>query len=264
MGLVVFAIVVPIYWMVICSLSLPRDIYTRPPNWIPSPLTLEHYRALFAEGWERELLRTIPNSAVVAFSNAALSLILGGVAAYALAKIRPKGRLFLLFAILGIQLIPYIVFAIPLYLILSSLNLLDRLDSLSLIYCSFTLPIAIWLMYNYFQMIPSELIDAALIDGCSHLRALVRIVVPISTPALIATAVICFIGAWNDFLFALILTSSVSARTAPVTLAGFIGKYRVGFTGMSAASLLVSIPPVLLAVTFRKFMVRGLTMGAIK
>ncbi len=161
-------------------------------------------------------------------------------------------------------MIPEVSLIIPLYILASSLDLINKPISLIIAYMSFALPFAIWLMAAFFETVPIELEDAARIDGCNRLGILFQVIVPISTPGLISTAMFVFLLAWDEFFYALIFTSTLASKTVPVAIAEFVGRYVVNITGMMAGGILAAVPPVLLALIFQRYIVSGLTAGAVK
>ena len=161
-------------------------------------------------------------------------------------------------------MIPEVSLVLPLFIIASSLQLINKPIVLIITYMSFALPYAIWLMAAYFQTVPIELEDAARLDGCSRIEILFRVVMPISTPGLVSTAMFVFLLAWDEFFYALIFTSTLAAKTVPVAIAEFIGRYVANVNGMMAGGILAAIPPVLLALIFQRYIISGLTAGAVK
>jgi multiple sugar transport system permease protein len=207
---------------------------------------------------------TLRNSLVVASAVTLISLVVGSLAAYALVRINTPFREGILIGIMGTRMIPEVSLVIPLYILAARLRLLNTPPVLIATYLCFALPFAIWLMAAFFQTIPMELEDAALIDGCSRLKILFQIILPISAPGLVSTAIFVFLTAWDEFFFALIFTSTVAAKTVPVAIAEFTGRYVVDVTAMMTGGVLAAIPPVLLALVFQRYIVRGLTAGAVK
>ena len=161
-------------------------------------------------------------------------------------------------------MIPEVSLILPLFIIASSLQLINKPIVLIIAYLSFALPFAIWMMAAFFETVPIELEDAARIDGCSRLGILFRVVIPISVPGLISTAMFVFLLAWDEFFYALIFTSTLAAKTAPVAIAEFVGRYVVNITGMMAGGIIAALPPLILALIFQRYIVRGLTAGAVK
>jgi len=168
------------------------------------------------------------------------------------------------FSVLSVRMIPEISLVIPLYIIAARLSILNKPIVLILTYLSFALPFTIWMLTTFFETVPEELEDAALIDGSSRLNTLFRVVIPVATPGIISTALFTFLLAWDEFFFALIFTSTVAAKTVPVAIAEFTGRYAVDITAMMTGGILAALPPVLLALVFQRFIVSGLSAGAVK
>ena len=204
------------------------------------------------------------NSMLIGSAVTVLCLFVGSLAAYAFARLDMPFGDKLIFLLLFTQMIPGIAIMIPLYLLVSKINMLDRRTTLVVVYCSFSLPFVIWMMRGYFQTIPSELEDAAMMDGCSRLGALFKVVIPLSTPGLFATGIFTFLAAWNEFLLALVMTQSLASKTMPVALAEFIGRFRVDYGLMCTVGVIACVPPILVALIFQRHLIEGLTAGAVK
>ncbi|RPI94858.1 MAG: carbohydrate ABC transporter permease [Chloroflexi bacterium] len=266
-GIVIWT-VAPYLWLIISSLSLKIDLLTVPLRWIPPRLTLENYYSLFfTRGSEsvnaRLFFHSLGNSAMISLTTMFICLILGVLAAYAIARLRFKGSNMLVLLMMATQLVPPIVLVVPLYVIMRKVDLLDKHLGLILVDISIVLPLVIWLMRGYFASIPSELEDAARIDGCTHLGALFRVILPLSGPGLVSVMIFAFIAAWNEYLYAFIFTN-IDAKTIPVLIGEFSTKLGLEYLRIAAAGVLASLPPILLALVFQRFIVRGLTSGAIK
>jgi multiple sugar transport system permease protein len=259
----------PIFYLVLSSISTRAEILYVPIHWIPQNPTLKNYIEILTPGTATSEVAktfkiTLRNSLVVASSVTVISLIVGSLAAYALSRIRMPARQTLLMGIMGTRMIPEVSLVIPLYILAARFGMLNKPPVLILTYLSFALPFAIWLMAAFFETIPVELEDAALIDGCSRVRTLFAIILPISTPGLVSTALFIFLSAWDEFFFALIFTSTVAAKTVPVAIAEFTGRYVVDVGGMMTGGVLAAIPPVILSLIFSRYIVSGLTAGAVK
>jgi len=262
-GLLVFVLVAlgPILWGVVTSL-LPTSALTNvPPDLDPARLTLGNYGDVLAS--DRSLTRGLLNSAIVATLTAFVALSLGSAAAYALARLRVPGANRILLGVLATQMFPGIVIAIPLFLVFSELGWIDSYPALVLTYLSFSLPIVIWILKGFFEAIPPQLERAAAVDGASTLQIFRLVILPISLPPLFATGVFAFIEAWNEFFFANILTR-INIKTAPLAIAEFAGQYQTLYGQMLAAAVLASVPVVVLAVVFRRFILQGFVEGAVK
>jgi multiple sugar transport system permease protein len=262
----------PYLWTIIGSISYPVELTSKPPHWIPQHPTLENYQKLLqlvsknrvATATRSSLLQNLFYSFYISSLTTCLCIIFGGLAAYSFSRLRFRGRSFWFYLIFGSQLLPFIVLAIPLYITLARLRLLDKLGTLILLYLSFTLPFVIWLMRNYFDMIPKDIEEAAMIDGCSPIGALIRVVLPICSPGLVATGIFAFLGAWNEFFLALVFMSRTQTITLSVATLVFGWTYRSDLSVIATGAAIASLPPVLLALVFQKFIVRGLMGGAIK
>ena len=259
----------PILWLFSASLSTQVELFTVPPHWIPQHPTFQNYLDIFfpsqaASSVPRTFAVALLNSIKIASAVTIICLIIGSLAAYALVRIPFKYNRAIQLSILGTRMIPEVSLVIPLFIIASSLQLINKPIVLIIAYMSFALPFAIWLMAAFFESVPIELEDAARIDGCSRLGILFRVIMPVSVPGLVSTAMFVFLLAWDEFFYALIFTSTLAAKTAPVAIAEFIGRYAVNITGMMAGGILAALPPVILALIFQRYIVSGMTAGAVK
>jgi multiple sugar transport system permease protein len=260
LALLVAYCLAPFLWQVVTSVKPAAELTALPPL-LPTRLTAEHYVAIFAG---HPLLRLIANSAIVALGTTALAMGLGALAAYALAVLRVRGRSVILAVVLSISMFPPIATVSPLFLMLNALGLRDTLAALVLTYSSFSLPLAVWLMASFFDTLPREIYHAARVDGCTAFGALWRVMLPLAAPGLAAAGLLVFIFAWNEFLFALSFTASEAARTLPVGIALFPGLHEIPYGEIAAASVVATLPVVLLAFAFQRRIVSGLTAGAVK
>lgn len=265
-ALVLIITLFPFYWIVNMSLQNSIELYDVPPHFLPPKPTLENFRSILFE--ERGLMRfhqAVINTLSVALLTMCVCVILGSITGYALARLRFKWGIYLLFALIGTQMVPPLTDLIPLYVIFSRfLKLIDTKATLVIGYTGWLLPISVWILYGYFQTIPKDLEDAARIDGCTRMQALFRVVMPLSAPGLAATAIYVFISSTNEFLFAMIFASTYRSKTIPVALADMVGKYQIRYGDMTAGAVIAAIFPVILALLFQKYLVRGLTAGGIK
>jgi multiple sugar transport system permease protein len=230
-------------------------------------LTFIHASGVEAVVGSRAAENTLPgifNSLVAATATAALNLILGTLAGYSFARLRFPGRMPLLLMYLGSRMVPGIALIVPLYLTIKTFHMLDNLVALSLTYLTLTLPFTIWLMKNYFQGIPQSLEEAAQVDGCTWAQMLWTILIPVAAPGLAAAAIFAFMTAWNDYLFAVILTTTMASKTAPVVVAGFVTDVTTARTLMATGGVLAVLPPLLLALMCQRLIVQGLTSGGVK
>lgn len=269
MALVLFFVYAPIAWLVLSSISTRTELLNVPPSFIPAHPTFKNYLDILLPGRTASDVAatfkiTLRNSFLVASVTTIACLLIGSLAAYALARLRLPFKNKLLMSILSVRMIPEISLVIPLYIVAAKLVLLNKPAVLIITYLSFALPFAIWMISTFFESVPMELEDAARIDGCSRLRTLFSVVLPVATPGMISTGLFIFLLAWDEFFFALIFTSTTAAKTAPVAIAEFTGRYAVDITAMMAAGVLAALPPVLLALVFQRYIVSGLSAGAVK
>jgi multiple sugar transport system permease protein len=250
----------PFAWQVLTSLRPQAELATLPPL-LPSALTLAHYEAVFAG---HPFARMLLNSLVVAAVTTVLAVALGSLAGFALAKLRPPGRLVTLAVVVALSMLPPIATVSPLFLMIDATGLHDTRAALVLVYTGFALPLAVWLMAQFFRGVPDELYIAARVDGCSALGVFRKVMLPLAGPGLAATGLLVFVFAWNEFLFALSFTASDAARTVPVAIALFPGIHEVPWGEIAAGSVVATVPVVALAVAFQRRVLEGLTAGAVK
>ncbi len=250
----------PVVWQALTSVKPEADLLRLPPL-LPDTLTASHFEAVLARS---TLVRALANSFAVAVSSSALAIALGGLCAFALARLPIRGKAVILGLVLVTSMFPPIAVISPLYLLVRALGLRDTLGALILTHTTYALPLAIWILTGFFRQLPGELYWAARLDGCGPLRALFSVLVPPALPGLAVAALLVFIYSWNEFMFALTLTASEASRTAPVAIALFPGLHEVPWGDMAAASLLVTVPVLLLALFFQRHIVAGLTVGSVK
>jgi multiple sugar transport system permease protein len=251
----------PFYWLVNISLKTGGDLSTAdlfPPN--PS---LANYESIFQNS---DFTRALANSAIVALVTTFLGVVVGSFCAYALARLKMNYKFLLLGVVLSISTFPQIAIAAPLFRLWSDIGLYNTLIGLVIPYLTFALPLSIYILVSFFREIPKDLEEAALVDGATHFQAFRKVIVPLAAPGLATTAILTFIAAWNEFLLATTLTSSVTARTVPVAISQFTGssQFEVPLGTQSAASVVISIPLIALVLLFQKRIVAGLTAGAVK
>lgn len=259
-ALLVLGTLFPLYWLIVSSLT-PEARLFETPSLVPAALVLDHYRTLFGV---RGFWIPIRNSLVVAGATTAVAVPVGGLAAYALARLRFRGKAPLLAFVLAVSMFPQISLVAPLYVLLRALGLINTYPGLVLPYLTFATPLAIWLLVGYFRQLPRELEEAALVDGAWRMRALVEIVVPLAAPGLATTAILTFLYSWNEFLFALSFTLGPERYTVPVAIALFRGQYQVPWGEILAAAAVATAPVVAIVLAFQRRIVRGLTEGAVK
>jgi multiple sugar transport system permease protein len=269
--MLVFAVLAPFVWMVISSISPQVELTKKPPHWIPEEPTLRRFRALIfgaAEGQSmpvatERFVSALVNSLLISSITTLVCIAAGSAAAYALVRLPVPGKQHFLVGMLGAQMLPIIVIIIPLYLLMQAARLVDTRQGLILLYSGFMLPTVIWIMVSYFQTIPVELEEAAMIDGCSRIGTLLKIVMPLSGPGIVAVAAFTFLSSWNEFFIALIITAS-RAKTITVIVTEFATQFGIDYGLMTTGGVIGSIPPLILAFLLQRYIVQGLTAGAMK
>jgi len=259
-GIIILYCTGPFLWQFITSLK-PDSELTRIPPILPLLPTAGHYITIFGQ---HTFLRIILNSMIVAASTTVLALIIGSFAAFGLGKLKIRRKSLVLGFILSVSMFPPIATVSPLYIIIRALGLRDTVWALIITYTTFSLPLSIWILTNFIREIPDEIYSAARVDGCSRFQAFYRIILPLSAPGFVTTAILVFIFSWNEFLFALTFTSTPASRTIPVGIALFPGLHEVPWGDIAAASIVVTIPLIILVFVFQKRIVEGLTSGAVK
>jgi multiple sugar transport system permease protein len=263
-GLLVVMLVwtlVPFYWMIVTSLKKDREIYGYEATLIPRQPTLEAYQRLLVK---TPFLKYVRNSTIIAVATTLASLVFGCLGAYAIARLRFPGRAMIARGLVFTYLVPPSLLFIPLFAVLSTLRLIDTHEGLILTYLGFTMPFASWLLLGYFRSVPLELEEAALVDGCSRLGTLVRIILPMSLPALAVVAFFAFTQAWNEFLYATVFVNSIEVRTITTGLSLFVIEDVFFWGPMMGGAVLSTIPPVAIYLVFQRWVVKGLTLGAVK
>ena len=273
----------PFLWQVLTSVKPAADLEALPP-FLPGAITLVHYEAIFAG---HPFARLLLNSFMVSALATLLALGFGSLAGFALAKLRPPGRAAALAAVgapacfplanlrppgraatlaavVALSMLPPVATVSPLFLLAGAAGLRDTLVGLVLVYAGFALPLAVWLMAQFFRAVPDAIYIAARVDGCSAAGAFAKVMLPLAVPGLTATGLLVFVFCWNEFLYALTLTSSLAARTVPVGIALFPGLHEVPWGEIAAGSVIATLPPVVLAIAFQRRVLAGLTAGAVK
>jgi multiple sugar transport system permease protein len=251
--------IVPFIWMALASVKTNKEIYDD-FTIVPRALYFGHYVTLMGGKfgiWLR-------NSAIVSIAATTISITLGALGAYALTRLRFSGRRVVALGLIFTYLVPQALLFIPLFQVIATMGLSDTLGALILVYPSITLPFATWLLMSYFRSIPVELEDAALIDGCNRLGVLLRIVLPLSTPAIVVVGLFSFTQAWNEFLYALVITNSIATRTVTVGLTQMLGEDVFYWGQMMAGALITAIPPVLMYILAQRLVIKGLIVGGVK
>ncbi len=250
----------PLLWQLLTSLKPTEELIRLPPI-LPSHLNVQNYANVF-EG--RPVARFILNSAVVAISTTVLSLLIGSLAGYALAALNIRGKKLTLALVLSISMFPPIATVSPLYIIIRALGIRDTYLALIVPYAAFALPMTIWILTNFFREIPVELRDASRIDGCTTFQTFTKVYFPLAAPGLMTAAILVFIFSWNEFLYALTFTTTERAQTIPVGIALFPGLHEIPWGDIAAATIIVTVPLVLLVFAFQRRIVSGLTAGSVK
>lgn len=259
----------PFLWLLITSFKHPIEIFTATPTFLPNDFTLDNYKFFFTGFDERRGIR-VPiqsaflNSIVIALGASLISIFVGTCAAYAIARRRLRWMLGVLVVIIGIRTIPRISIVIPLYLFIQKLGLLDTMFGVMISHITFTLPIATFMMYSFFNDIPVSLEEAATVDGATRLQSLIKIIVPLVTPGLAVAMILCFVFSYNDFLYALVLVSTPNSMTLPVALSQFILQFGIAWELMASIGTLATIPVIIFSFIVQKHIVKGLTLGAEK
>jgi multiple sugar transport system permease protein len=247
--------------MINISLKTGADL-TSGTAYPPDP-TLKNYQSIFQNG---DFTRALLNSAVVSVATTVLALMVGSFCAYALARLRFRGKFAILALVLSITTFPAIAIAAPLFRLWSDIGIYNTWIGLIIPNLTFALPLTIYILVSFFKEIPRDLEEAALVDGATYFQAFRKVVVPLAAPGLATAGILCFIGVWNEFLFSITLTSSSSARTVPAAIAFFTGstQFELPLGTISAASVVISVPLIFLVLFFQKRIVAGLTAGAVK
>ncbi len=256
--IVLFIFLFPVYWLFITSIKSAGDIFSRPPVWYPTEPQLETFGVLFKDGdvW------AIYNSLIIATVSTIVAMVLGTAAAYSIARFKTGGQNLAIW-IISQRMIPPIVIVFPIFLLFVWFGWIDSYVGLILLYIAFNLPYVIWMMRGYIEDIPVEVEESALTDGCSRWQALRKIVFPMARTGIFATAVFTFIFAWNEFVFALILTRT-EVLTFPVQVTHYFGGQSTFWSKIAAMSVLGTLPVFFAVATLQRFLVRGITMGAVK
>lgn len=261
-ALVILAVllsIAPILYLVLTSFKEPELTFAIPPVWNFTP-TLQNYEEVLSS---TDFDKYFMNSVITALSTTAIALILGTLAAYGFSRFRFRGHFWLRMSSLIPQMLPPIAIVVPLYVLFSRLDWIDTRQSLIISYLTFTIPLSTWMMVGFFDDVPIELEEAAMIDGCSRFGALMRVNLPLVIPGMAATAILAFLYCWNEFLYAVILTGR-NARTLPVIITSFMTNKSVLWGRIAASGTLVLIPVLIFALLAQRYLVRGLARGAIK
>ncbi|KRF29319.1 carbohydrate ABC transporter permease [Paenibacillus sp. Soil787] len=251
----------PFYWMLVTSLKDRQEIYSGKLTLWPQNLTFSSYIDTFQNS---SFPHYFMNSFIVSMSSSILVLIVSILGGYSMARYSFRGKKLFIISFLATQMIPVMVILVPLFITFSQLHLLNKLPSLIITYTAMNIPFCLLTMSSFFQRIPVSLEEAALIDGCNKFQTMIKIILPIMRPGIVATLVFAFTGAWNDLFFGVMFTNSESTKTVPVGLSSFVQKFDINWGQMSAAGILSLIPVVIMFAFAQKYIVSGLTEGAVK
>jgi multiple sugar transport system permease protein len=257
----------PLYWMISTSFKHQPEIFRLPPSLVPRDFTLDNYAGILAGTLASAIpfLAYFRNSLVVALGTVLATLVLASPAAYAFSRVPFRGKRRLIYFVLVSQMLPVVLILIPLYRMLMRVRLLSTYPGLILPYLMLTLPFSIWMLKGYFDSIPRELDEAAKVDGCTKMQAMLQVILPNVTPGLTATAIVTFIMAWDEFIIALTIMDKNAMRTLPVgMMQSFVGEFSIKWGEMMAASVVTAIPVVLIFVFLSRYLIGGLIAGAVK
>ena len=251
----------PLLWMVLISIRNNNEVFTIQTRVIPRVPNVDAFRAIIRNP---EMVRLFINSYIVAIAVTVISLFLASISGYGLSRFKFAGKKFVILYLLLTQMFPMVLLSVPYFMTISKLGLYNTHSALTMAYISFALPFSTLMMRDFISTIPVEIDEAAIVDGCGRLKVFWQIVLPPSLPGLIATGVYTFILAWNEFLFATVLTQDITARTLPVGIGMLIGQYTTQYNQMMALSVLASIPLVICFLFVQKYLIQGLTAGSVK
>lgn len=254
-------VLIPVAWMLSTALKTDQGIFSTPPRWIPEQISLEAATRVWSL---YPFLQYLTNSLVVVVCSTVISVLFSCLAGYGLARFRFPGRGSFLTFLLMSQMFPSIMLLVPYYKIFQTTGLVNTHAALVVTYVSFTIPFCTWMMYGYFRGIPAELDEAAGIDGAGRLQTFARVVMPLAMPGVAAVAIYSFVTAWNEYMFALVLTQSEDMKTLAVGIGQMVGQYRISWNDLMASSLYASVPLVLIFILLQRHLISGLTAGAVK
>ncbi|MDP9313310.1 MAG: carbohydrate ABC transporter permease [Chloroflexota bacterium] len=264
-GLILIYTIFPFYWALKSSITPRERLFATPAEYFPSRPTLEHYREAFGNP---VFVQALLNSTLVAGSVVILSLVIGAFAAYALGRFNFRGRTPMLYVILAMTMFPQIAILGSLFNMVTRFGLYNNLGALILTYLVFTLPFTVWVLTNFFKGMPAELEQAAYVDGATPFQTFYMVLLPLTAPGLVTTGLLAFIGAWNEFLYALSFTQTPDKRTVPVAITTFSGQsgsaFEIPWGPIMAATVIVTIPLIVLVLAFQRRIMAGLTAGAVK
>ncbi|MEV4624252.1 carbohydrate ABC transporter permease [Asanoa sp. NPDC049573] len=258
---VCLVVLFPIYWMLITAIQTPASTLRYPPHPWPTDINLNGFRKVFSD---LPIARWLGNSTFLALVATAITTVLAIIGAYTLAALRWRGRALFGLLLMTTQMMPEAIVVIPIYQLYSKTHLIDNLIALSFLHAAFVLPIGVWILRSAMAGIPREISEAALIDGCGHLAVLRRIMVPLTSPAIVAVAVVAFFASWGEYLFATTMITTSERYPASVGLATLIGQLDTPVDELLAGGLIYAIAPVVLFVLIQRYIISGLTAGGVK
>ncbi|WP_434512704.1 carbohydrate ABC transporter permease [Desulfitobacterium sp. AusDCA] len=253
----------PIYWMISTSFKSNLDVFMLPPEWWPVNPTLENYAGLFSP--ETPIMKFFFNSFLTAILTVIVTIILATFSGYALSRLRFRFRQQILVSVLITQMFPLVVMLAPLYVLYNKAHLLNTYLGMVIAFTSFALPFGIWMIKGFIDTVPYEIEEAAMVDGCTRFQAMRRVVLPLTLPGIVSTGIFAFLDAWNNLLFPMVLTNDIAMKTLPAGLVlVFTGAFKHNWGGMMAACLISTIPVVIIFILLQRYLVEGLTGGAVK
>jgi ABC-type glycerol-3-phosphate transport system permease component len=258
-GVVAFFLI-PLIWLFTTAFKLQRDLFTLPPVWLGFEPTLRHFNFALTQ---TQVLRFVVNSVIISAGTTILAVVLGTLGGYAVARSRLRFVSASSYFFLVLLMIPPVAMLVPFYLIMRDLGLLGTYWAVIILDTCYNAPFVVWLMSNYFRTLPQEMEEAALVDGASHFQSFLRVTLPVAVPGIIASALYCIIFSWNDFIFALLLTSPAT-KTVPLSIMGQLSTSQSAWGTMAALSVFAVLPVLLIALLLNRYFVQGLTAGATK
>ena len=253
----------PFYWIVTTSIQPNDQLYAPTPNFIPRDITFDNYVNILGAG-KVNIAIALKNSLIVAAAVTVVCIVFGIFSAYAFARLKFRGSNIVFMGLIFAEMLPPVALLIPFYLIFKQLKLVNTLQGLVIMQVSWLLPIVTWILYSYFKTIPRDLEDSARIDGASKVGALMRIIVPVSLPGMVSSGVICFVFSMGEFMGAMAIVNVTRTQTLPLALAQFVTKYSIEYGNITASAVLAVIFPVVFVLIFQRYIVKGLTAGAVK
>jgi multiple sugar transport system permease protein len=261
LGLFLFWLMFPIYYIFTVSIKSGSQLFTWPPTYFPFPPTIKNYVDALRD---RPIIPMMKNSLIVMAISTPISVFVASLGAFAIARYRFRGKEVIRYGILFVRMLPAMIIAIPIFLIFKSINLFDNLLALIIVYTAFNLPFNVWMLSGFFEEIPKELEEAALIDGSSPWQLYWTIIIPLAAPGLVAAAIFCMLLAWNEFQFALILTYTLKSQTLPIAITGMWNDRGILFGQVGSAGMITILPVLAVGLYIQRFLVQGLTAGAVK